>query len=129
LLFVELLTRVSAMISAPLGSWLMETWGPSPTYWISLLLECSGFLVLLGIRDSGEPQQVGYSESGDHSTLGEPESPSEEVPKTHFLPLLAQRAILFGLLALMVNRFTKPVSEVLIQYMSARFKWRIADVS
>lgn len=45
------------------------------------------------------------------------------------LPLLRRREILLGVAALVVAVFARPVSEILLQYMSVRFHWKFSKAA
>lgn len=124
---------MSGLLSAPLSSFLMSRYGPDLPYLLGIPLEISGFLALYFLRNPEEPTSV--SRSIDD---GECESQPPLLPKARFIGvahmkeiwsyILSQPALIMLLFALMVNKVSRQIEELIVQYTRVRYGWTIAQV-
>jgi hypothetical protein len=121
-----------------IGLFFMETIGPHSTWFLGIVQQIAGLSILLLLpKTSTQPEQV-----LDHD-LDTPLAKSSEMNlmniseqfeglSAHFkdsvLPLL-RPTIIIGLLAMLVNCLVQPIMQLLLQYMSVRFRWPISQVS
>lgn len=136
--YITVVMLITEMVSPPLGSYLMDSWNSYYAYLFGLPLEFLGFLVLAIIPETAKPNKdQEYSSHSSSSSTAEHNGRSWLKQRYHFLkthiivnvmPLLCQRAILQGLVALFVNRFSRSILKTLMQYLSARFGWKLGQV-
>jgi len=136
---------VSEVISPPLGSRLLDQYGPNHAYLFSLPFQLLGLTILpllpghvaISKGNEGEHDQaIQEIQEGGESISPPLESsmrPRDWSALTTQLakdiwPILRQATIALGLLALLLNRFSRPLFEFLMQYMSVRFGWTLSQV-
>jgi hypothetical protein len=119
----------------------MDYWNSYYAYAIGLPLEFFGFVVLVFIPETVKKQET--TKSSDQNLSSEaptgPERPGASWIRrsaTHFkqhliddvLPLISRIPVLLALVALFVNRFSRSILKTLMQYLSARFDWKLSQV-
>jgi MFS family permease len=141
--YAAVATFISELIAPPLGSFLMENLGSKSTYFTTLPWDLLSFVLIfllpetLKIKEeeapeplnSHIPQRPSNRLSRYSSWMQEKYSTTKDHVRKQVLPLLARREILLGVAALVVAVFSRPVSEMMIQYTSARFQWKLSKAA
>jgi MFS family permease len=147
-------TFLSELIAPPLGSLLMERYGSGYTYFITLPWDLVSFVLIFLLPETSklkdpDTETVADLEPMDETALLDEDllrEPASRLSRYHawmhkrytftkdhifgqVLPLLKRREIFLGIAALVVAVFARPVSEMLLQYMSARFHWKLSKAA
>lgn len=133
---------MTELLSPLLGALLMNTLGSHFAFLAAVPLEVAAFFSLGLIR---EPSPEGERESatglddcesddGDaaleaKSKFGQPLARVVHYIRKDIGALLARRSLLIGLLAVVGCRLGRPMLELILQYMSAKFGWPLSKVS
>ncbi|KAG4295310.1 hypothetical protein FPRO06_01894 [Fusarium proliferatum] len=149
--WVQVVLLITELIAPPLGAILMKALGPHFAFLTAVPLEALAFVVL-GFIPNTKSSDSAPSDIED--TEGE-ESPSangeceetvndENSSKNKVLQALSHlshsirhgvctlgshKSLLVGLLALVVAKMARPMLELILQYMSVRFKWPLAKTA
>ncbi|GKZ27451.1 hypothetical protein AbraIFM66951_005296 [Aspergillus brasiliensis] len=121
---------VSGLLSTPLSSLLLSRYGPDVPYLLGTPFELTGYLCLYLLPKSETP-----SETFDSNESAEGEAQDDSAPTgrkvTHtqelFTFLLSPNGLLPLLLAFMVNKLSRQIEELIVQYMRVRFDWTVAQ--
>jgi MFS family permease len=131
--YISVLFPVTELTAPPLGSHLLETIGPHLTF---LLLNPLCLLGLFVIWFMPETLKASESDDDQHQIASsEPFNMRKKIHSlvTHVsenvLPLLTRPLLFIAMLAIFVNRLPRPLLGLLLQFMSAKFRWKLAQVS
>jgi hypothetical protein len=141
-----MLILVTELVAIPLGSQLMERIGPNNTFALAIPLEVCSIPILFFIKETlvrtdqpADPDETILTNvtcNGNYSMWQRARARVVYgVSTTHnhlvkgVLPLLRRRTLLLALTGVLVNRFTRPVLSLLLQYASVKFHLRISQVS
>ncbi|OOF96619.1 hypothetical protein ASPCADRAFT_129694 [Aspergillus carbonarius ITEM 5010] len=116
---------VSGLLSPPLSSLLLSRYGPDIPYLMGTPLELVGYLGIYMLPNP-DPSYGNCNESGE----GESQPPRAR-KATHlkevFSYLLSPTGLLPLLLAFMVHKLSRQIEELIVQYMTVRFGWTVAQ--
>lgn len=127
-------------ISPPLGSLLMETIGPHYTWLAGIPLGLLGFLFLSYLPhnnisvtsesnicepESTEQPALTTTPYGrmKQTVLGLASRLRQDLPK-----LFLSKSLFIGLMAMFIAKMTRPIKDLLSQFMTAKFEWPISRV-
>lgn len=140
--WLQVVLLVTEIISPPAASVLMGLIGPQFTFLLSIPIESLGFLVILAMP-SGEPAGNAQSPEANNHTRS-PEDTAQHTLKDKLLHasawlkgyikedmkrIIYQRTLLVGIIVLSISKIARPILELILQYMSARFDWPLSKVS
>lgn len=134
--YVHVVILVSEMVAPAIGVLLLDAIGPHFTFLVGIPVKALGFIALFFIRE--KPAQ-GHEASHD-SEGGDAEPPIQGktrrplVNLIHYIrndigSILANRLVFIGLLVLPVQKLSRPMLELILQYMSFKFGWPLSRVS
>ena len=136
--YVTVVLLLTELVSPPLGSYLMEQWNSYYAYLFGLPLEMFGFVVLLFIPETAKVSPTDIKDNprtrpvvhrlNVHLRLRSRLQSLRNHVNSEVLPLLRKPALVLALVALFVNRFSRSILKTLMQYLSARFGWKISQV-
>ena len=142
---MNVVVLLSELLAPPLGSFLMESIGPHRTFILGPPLEFLGLLIIPFLCDEPIVKDDRMDASQEASEADSVEQPEEALNWSHgirnkiqgticyvrrdFISLLCHNSLLLGLLALSVHKVARPILELMLQYMSARFGWPLSRVS
>ena len=124
------------MVAPVIGVLLLGAIGPHFTFLVGIPVKALGFIALLLIKE--------HAAKG-HDRIHDPEA--EETysaaqgkirrPWTNLMryirkdigDILVNRAVFIGLLVLPVQKLSRPMLELILQYMSFKFEWPLSRVS
>lgn len=124
----------------------MDTIGPHAAFLITTCTACTCLIVLPFTPDPLPTEDKSEGGSGDEqealvpgdgaSDREEPAAPSDDGPLDRLLKALrpdgvvrtAGSGLIVGLLVLVFGKMWRPLLEVILQYMSVRFKWPLGKV-
>ena len=116
----------------------MEKYNPYVPFFVGLPLEMAGFLILHWIPEKKSKKTVLNEEPASNQLL-EPLDRASSLKGlsswfqsyiTKFVKSVFQYpALLVAFLAFMVNKLSRQIQELLVQYLSLRFGWTMAQVS
>ncbi|KAJ5164334.1 MFS general substrate transporter [Penicillium coprophilum] len=128
--YMSVVIMVSELLSAPLSSFLMSQYGPHIPFLLGIPLEISGYLTLYLLPNPDMLKSDPRSMDG-----GECEARASLPAKTQFAGVaqlkeicsfvLSQPALIMLLFALMVNKVTRQIEELIVQYTRVRYGWTI----
>ncbi|PYH35598.1 MFS general substrate transporter [Aspergillus neoniger CBS 115656] len=121
---------ISGLLSTPLSSLLLSRFGPDVPYLLGTPFELTGYLCLYLLPNSEPP-----ADTVDSDEVVEGETQDSSAPKgrkvTHaqelFAFLMSPTGFLPLLFAFMVNKLSRQVEELIVQYMRVRFDWTVAQ--
>jgi hypothetical protein len=132
----------SELYSAPLSKALLRSVGPYATVLFALSFLVMGIFILPFL-----PETLSKTQSSQLTTPAEPDTDNADsrrwLPKLRIrarfgnfrrhveediIPLLAQRLIIFTLIATVINQLLRTLVLFLMQYMVARFDWNVENV-
>lgn len=124
------------MIAPPIGVLLLDAIGPHLTFLVGIPVKALGFIALLFIREkSVEGHDRGHhpeAEEADTAAQGKLQRPWANLIRyirNDIGDILMNRAVLLGLLVLPVQKLSRPMLELILQYMSFKFRWPLSRVS
>ena len=130
---VHIVVLVSEMVAPALGVLLMHAIGPHLTFLVGIPVEALGFIALFFIKE-----QAGDAGDGNRDSVGEQAEPTFQVKTqgllanlVHYMrnfdvgSILTDRLVFIGLLVRPVQKLSRPMLELILQYMSFRI-W-VAD--
>jgi hypothetical protein len=141
-----MLLLVTELIAVPVASHVMERIGPNHAFALMIPIEICTIPILFFIKETLVLETENQS-SPVHSDSGSSHSADltiqqraraklyDGINATHshlmngVLPLLRRRVLLLALAGFFVNRLTRPVLTLLLQYASVKFSLRISQVS
>jgi hypothetical protein len=133
---------VTEIVSPPAASVLMGLVGPQFTFLLSIPFESLGFLVILAMPSDGSTGDAQILEASDHTRR--PADTTQHTLKDKLLHasawlkgytkedmkrIIHQRNLLAGIIVLSISKLARPILELILQYMSARFDWPLSRVS
>jgi len=143
--YIQMLLLVTELVAIPLAARFMERLGPNETMAVTIPIGICAIPILHFIKETlvhtEEPDSSIYDESESvqnaHSSIWKRAKARivDGVNTTHAhlvsgaLPLLRRRVLLLALAGFFVNRLTRPVLSLLLQYASVKFSLRISQVS
>lgn len=130
---------LSELVSPPLGSVLMERFNPYVPFLTGIPLEMLGYVVLLYIPSTGNHAGRRTSEHGLASSAGDQQQSKSmawessfawlgEYLKNFAADIKRHPGLIVAFFAFMVNKLARQIGELLIQYLSFRFGWTMAQV-
>ncbi|KAI3392718.1 hypothetical protein diail_5275 [Diaporthe ilicicola] len=134
--YVHVVILISEMVAPAIGVLLLDAIGPHLTYLVGIPVKALGFIALLFIREKA-PE----GDDGSHDSAGEEDGPAEQgklrrplANLMHYIrhdigSILANRLVLIGLLVLPVQKLSRPMLELILQYMSFKFGWALSRTS
>ncbi|PYI07462.1 MFS general substrate transporter [Aspergillus sclerotiicarbonarius CBS 121057] len=121
---------ISGLLSTPLSSLLLSRYGPDVPYLLGTPFELIGYLGLY-LLPNPEPSSdpATFNESGDSEAQEGlvPKGRKLAHTKEVFAFLLSPTGLLPLLLAFMVNKLSRQIEELIVQYMTVRFDWTVAQ--
>lgn len=127
----------SELLSPPLGSLLMSKYGPYAPYLSGIPLEMLGFIILYLLpasETSAKNDPITFQvidTTADHGRNTWPRRimiTSVMHTRTLATYLVNRPGLLVLLLAFMVNKLSRQIEEIMIQYVTVRFGWTLAQV-
>lgn len=134
--YVHVVILVSEMVAPAVGVLLLHAIGPHLTFLAGVPVKALGFIALLFIKENGEE-----SHDSNHDSVGEESEPATHGkirrPLANLMryirndigSILTNRLVLIGLLVLPVQKLSRPMLELILQYMSFKFGWPLSRVS
>jgi MFS family permease len=127
--YINVVFLVTELVAPPIGSQLSKAVGPHLTFLFTLPFALIGLVVLRFIPETLNPT--------NHNPGIEPEpfnirKKFESINihlRESILPLLNRPLLFIALMALFVNRLSRPILAMLLQYMSAKFHWKLEQVT
>lgn len=124
------------MIAPPIGVLLLDAIGPHLTYLVGIPVKALGFIALLLIRektaeadDRSHHSEAEEAEEAAYGKLRRPWANLMRYIRHDIGDILINRAVLLGLLVLPVQKLSRPMLELILQYMSFKFRWPLSRVS
>jgi hypothetical protein len=130
------ITMVTEVLSPPVGSALLNSIGPYATFTMELPLLILGLFVIPYI-----PQlKTEAASDGRPSSPGTSENRQNQVKRNQifrrvvvfirqdFASIMNERALILGIFALAFQKFSQPISGLMLQYMSKKFDWKLSEV-
>ncbi|QDS76647.1 hypothetical protein FKW77_008143 [Venturia effusa] len=136
--YIGIVQMTTQLVGPMAGLLLMETVGPYVTFFLGIWLQVLGLPILLLL-----PSTIAKNEQVLDNDPNAPLAVSPEWNLTnikeqlngllaHFresvLPLL-RPTIIIGLLAMFFNCLVQPIIQILMQYMSVKFRWLISQMA
>lgn len=127
---------VSEMVAPAIGVLLLQAIGPHLTFLVGIPVKALGFVALFFIKERAEE-----ADDASHDSAGEEAEPATHGkmrrPLAHLMyyirddigSILTNRLVFFGLLVLPVQKLSRPMLELILQYMSFKFGWPLSRVS
>lgn len=134
--YVHVVILISEMVAPVIGVLLMHAIGPHLTFLLGVPVKALGFIALLLIKEKAQE-----SDDGSHDSVGEEAEPTTQGkirrPLTNLMryirndigSILTNRLVFIGLLVLPVQKLSRPMLELILQYMSFKFGWPLSRVS
>jgi hypothetical protein len=129
---------ITEVVSPPLGAYLMDNWNSYSAYLFGLPLELLGFVVLAFIPETTQPNKDQEHSIHSESSPAPPPNKRSWIKQRYHelkghiivnvLPLLSRTVVWHALVGLFVNRFSRSILKTLMQYLSARFGWKLSQV-
>lgn len=123
------------MIAPPIGVLLLDAIGPHLTFLVGIPVKALGFIALLFIRekttqgdDRGHHPEAEEADPAEHGKLRRPWANLMRYIRNDIGDILMNRAVLLGLLVLPVQKLSRPMLELILQYMSFKFRWPLSRV-
>lgn len=134
--YVHVVILVSEMIAPPIGVLLLQAIGPHLTFLVGIPVKALGFIALFFIRekaaeeDDRSDDSIGEeAEPATHGKIRQPMSNLMRYIRDDIGSILNNRLVLIGLLVLPVQKLSRPMLELILQYMSFKFGWPLSRVS
>jgi hypothetical protein len=131
-LYLQVVILATELIAPPIGSALLKASRPQNIFLFVPPLALLGLVVIAFVP---ETLKTAADDAPDHGTesnglnlRGKFVSMRTHV-RDSVLPLLKRRLLFIGLMALFVNRMSRPILSMMLQYMSAKFHWKIEKVT
>jgi len=144
--YIQMLLLVTELIAVPVAAQVMERIGPNHAFALMIPIEICTIPILFFIKETlvfGREDQslLVHSDSGSsHSAyltiwqraktrLHDGINAAHSHLVNGVLPLLRRRVLLLALAGFFINRLTRPVLTLLLQYASVKFSLRISQAS
>lgn len=127
---------VSEMIAPVIGVLLLHAIGPHLTFLVGIPVKALGFIALVFINEKAEE-----ADDASRGSAGEEDEPATQgktrrplANTMHYIrhdirSILTNRLVFIGLLVLPVQKLSRPMLELILQYMSFKFGWPLSRVS
>lgn len=124
------------MVAPAIGVLLLDAIGPHLTFLVGIPVKALGFIALIFIKEKAEE-----ADEGNHDSVREEAEPAEQGkirrPLANLMryirndigSILTNRLVFIGLLVLPVQKLSRPMLELILQYMSFKFGWPLSRVS
>lgn len=128
---------VSEMVAPAIGVLLMHAIGPHLTFLVGIPVKALGFIALFFIKEKtgdadNEDDDSVPGEQAEPATQGKTRRPLANLInyiRNDIGSILTNRLVLVGLLVLPVQKLSRPMLELILQYMSFKFGWPLSRVS
>ncbi|RAK99824.1 MFS general substrate transporter [Aspergillus ibericus CBS 121593] len=119
----------SGLLSTPLSSLLLSRSGPDVPYLLGVPFELVGYLCLYLLPNPEPSSNPGNFNASDENEAQRGLVPKRKAahPREVFAFLLSPTGLLPLLLAFMVNKISRQIEEIIVQYMTVRFDWTVAQ--
>jgi hypothetical protein len=134
--YVHVVILVSEMVAPVIGVFLLDAIGPHFTFLAGIPVKALGFIALLLIKEH---------DAKGHDRIHDPEAEESDLaaqgkirrPWANLIryirkdigDILVNRAVFISLLVLPVQKLSRPMLELILQYMSFKFEWPLSRVS
>jgi len=131
----------SALVGPPIGSILLEKLGPSQAFFWTLPPRLFSLVLLYLVPETKniavESSSASNLDAMDLTTAQRSFKSRVDEGIRHFIhhfkqdivPLISRKPVLLGMISLVVNTFTVPVTGIIVQYLSVKFMWKFAKAS
>jgi hypothetical protein len=134
--YVHVVILVSEMVAPVIGVMLLDAIGPHFTFLVGIPFKALGFIALLLIKENSasrheilDDSQADDSGSAPQGKIVRPWTNLIRYLRNDIGDILNDRAVLLGLLVLPVQKLSRPMLELILQYMSFKFGWPLSRVS
>lgn len=115
----------------------MQAIGPHLTYLVGIPVKALGFVALFFIKEKAhEPEEeeshdsaAEEAEPATHGKMRRPLANLMRYIRDDIGSILSNRYVFIGLLVLPVQKLSRPMLELILQYMSFKFGWPLSRVS
>lgn len=127
---------ISEMVAPAVGVLLLDAIGPHLTFLVGIPVKALGFFALLLIKEKRPEEdftntgpETEDSDSIAHVKTARPWASLLRYIRDDIGHILTNRVVLIGLIVLPVQKLSRPMLELILQYMSFRFGWPLSRVS
>ncbi|KAG6354116.1 hypothetical protein INS49_005087 [Diaporthe citri] len=131
--YVHVVILVSEMVAPAIGVLLLDAIGPHLTFLVGTPVKALGFIALFFIKekakeaDDGNPDSAGEeAEPTTHGKIPRPLANLMRYIRNDIGSILTNRLVLIGLLFLPVQKLSRPMLELILQYTSFKFGWPLS---
>lgn len=124
------------MVAPVIGVLLLDAIGPHFTFLAGIPVKALGFIALLLIKekaakghDSIHDPDPEESDPAAQGKIRRPWTSLMRYIRNDIGDILINRALFIGLLVLPVQKLSRPMLELILQYMSFKFGWPLSRVS
>ncbi|KAK2606486.1 hypothetical protein N8I77_005229 [Diaporthe amygdali] len=134
--YVHVVILISEMVAPAIGVLLLDAIGPHLTFLVGIPVKALGFIALIFIRE--KPKEGDDSHHDSRGEEAEPEIQGKiRQPLANLMryirddigSILTNRLVFIGLLVLPVQKLSRPMLELILQYMSFKFGWPLSRTS
>lgn len=124
------------MVAPAIGVLLLDAIGPYFTFLVGIPVKALGFIALSLIqkKTAADWFSTHDSETEDSDPIAPSKSQRPWTSLVHYIRddighILMNRVVLIGLVVLPVQKLSRPMLELILQYMSYKFGWPLSRVS